>query len=26
VTPDGGVEVLNYEEEDSRLLNVSPKR
>ena len=25
VTPDGGVEVLNYEEEDSRLLNVLPK-
>jgi hypothetical protein len=25
VTPDGGVEVLNYEEEDSRLLNVKPK-
>jgi hypothetical protein len=25
VTADGGVEVLNYEEEDSRLLNVLPK-
>jgi len=26
VTADGGVEVLNYEEEDSRLLNVQPRR
>jgi hypothetical protein len=26
LTADGGVEVLNYEEEDSRLLNVQPRR
>jgi len=26
VTADGGVEVINYEEEDSRLLDVEPRR
>ena len=26
LTADGGVEVLNYEEEDSRIRNVQPKR